>query len=152
VGVLLLELLLLELLFALLDVLLVGVVFREVLLPPPPPPPQAAKARRQTEAVRRKALRDVSMRIPNDIFLNHGNSPASMDVCKLFACVMTLQDIHTLFDRYGINQPAHGTRKSPEMTRFCGPRRHVREAERLVAQTERNDNLSVQRATRADDR
>jgi hypothetical protein len=67
VVVLLLALLLLELL--LLELLLLGLLLALVLMEAPPlPPPQAVKAKRQTEAVRRKALRDVSMKIPNHTF------------------------------------------------------------------------------------
>src|SRR5690242_7704341 len=68
-------LLLVLLLLVLVLVLLVAVlVLGEA---PPPPPEQAAKARRQTEAVRRTALREVSMILPV-VFRVHGNSPVSI--------------------------------------------------------------------------
>jgi hypothetical protein len=69
----------------LLLVLLVLLVLGEALPPPPPPPPleQAAKARRQAEALRRKALREVSIINPFAFRIMETPQPIPLEEGKL---------------------------------------------------------------------
>ena len=69
----------LEVLPVLLEVLPVVLLVVVAGLLPPPPPEQAAKAKRQAEAVRRRAFCEISMALPVTVRV-HGNSPASIQI------------------------------------------------------------------------